>query len=89
LHAHQTQAACAKPQQPDTKPDFSKGSEKQAGAWMLGTSTPESHWHWGVPFGRLFAGEPDEWGTTRPAGDLSTGSKGIPASVEGSLDPRS
>ena len=38
---------------------------------MLGTSTPESHWHWGVPFGRLFAGEPDEWGTTRPAGDLA------------------
>ena len=43
---------------------------------MLGTSTPESHWHWGVPFGRLFAGEQDEWGTTRPAGDLSTGSTG-------------
>jgi hypothetical protein len=36
---------------------------------MLGTSTPVTLGHWGVPSGRLFAGEPDEWGTTRPAGD--------------------
>lgn len=56
---------------------------------MLGTSTPESHWHWGVPFGRLFAGEPDEWGTTRPAGDLSTSAAREPVTVDRTLDPRS
>lgn len=46
-----------------------KIQKKQAGAWKLGSSTPVTHQQWGLLGGRLFAGEPDEWGTTRPAGD--------------------